>query len=824
MLAPINFTRAKSEKALDDWLRECRAALTKKYPKINFDSGHWPIRTLYQTEQSDWNFTAPLADFADKDPSFQKVMRCLLAEKILDGSPKDLAYFCTGFRLLKMADAKSISELTVSHCRKVEAYVLSEVQHGLKGANVRRKKLVLLQSNLDQIASKGVIAPLGYVVSNDILKKLTVISERKKSESKAAKARLIDRKIEALNDAIVALLDNDPRLDGGDRVAICLLIILMCAPSRINEVLCMAIDDHVTIDDYVSKEFGTVNRVHSAHQMLLMTMKGSKGASWSAKPALLFMMDLFHFAMKTIQNHGERSRMLVQWYLMNPTKLYLPPTLEYLRGKELTRRDLDAVLNLRAGNPNLTTGGAADFVFKNLAADVTKVLNPNPKTSRGGKPTRKFIDHLPWSAIEPLLLQNVHNALAICRKVTRENYFQGDLAKMLWLFDRETVPYLPSAFNYHKLKTTIRSSFKRKYSKKNGVGPSLFEKLGITMPIGGKVQAAAIDSHDPRRWLTTMALRHGEKLSDALVNLWANRFSLEQLKAYDLRLPEEMATMSQMPQSTELADLSAGLEQANKLEDEFGLKTSIVTVHTAGISVTSMDLVMQATENRPVAKTSNGIFIIYPSRFGVCVHPHYATPCTNYSSCIPCDQNGVIKGHLPTNEALRKRDKELFTSIVRQLETLATTHNRKIADDQDALAAHMIALVRQGLNQDAMQAFAKHLIEDFHDLKHRISDKLLASRLEEAFVTTGYVERLDDPSVASGAFIKYHNPTVHASPKLEMAIDEQEGGREQIKRKNEVFIQKYPVFALSVLPTEEQKRLVNEAGARSDHSDEEDGK
>lgn len=823
MDAPINFIRAQCEKALEEWLRECRAALTKKFPKIDFDSEHWPIRTLYQTEQSDWYFTKPFADFAGKDLSFQNVMRCLVAENILIGKPKNLMVYFGGYRLLKVADAKSIYELTVPHCKKIEAYVLSEVQHGSKRANAQKSKLFWLHSNLEHIASKGVIARLGYVVSNDLLKKFTVIAERERRESKTANTQLIDRKIEALNDAIVALLDNDPRLGGVDRVAICLLIILMCAPSRINEVLCMAIDDHVTIDDYASKEFGTMDRVHSAHQMLIMTMKGSKGASWSAKPALLFMIDLFHFAMKTIQQHGERSRMLVQWYQNNPTSLYLPPSFEHLRGKDLTRRDVDAIVFL-GDSKRIYSGGKTitTRVFNTLASHVFKAANPNSKTTINGKPTQRTISHIPWSAVETLLLQNVHDALATCRKVTVANHFQGDLAKMLCLFDTEASPYQPCAFTYERLKKALRPSKKREYWGSKGVALSLFEKLGITMPVGGQIQTAEINSHDPRRWLTTMALRHGEKLSDVLVNLWANRFSLEQLKAYDLRLPEEMATMSQMPQSIGLADLSAGLEQASKLEDEYGLKTAIVTVHTAGISVTSMDLVMQATENRPVAKTSSGIFIIYPSRFGVCVHPHHAIPCTNYSSCIPCDQNGVIKGHLPTNQALRKRDKDLFTSIVRQLEALATTHNRKIADDQDALAAHMITLVRRGLNQDAMQAFAKHLIEDFHDLKHRLTDKLLASRLEEAFVTTGYVKRLDDPSVASGAFIKYHNPTAHASPKLEMAIDDQDGGREQIKHENEKFVHKHPVFALSVLPTSDQKRLSEEAAAESNISDEED--
>ncbi len=823
MDTPIKFTLAQREKALEDWLLDCRAAMAKKFPKIDFDSEHWAIRTRYQTEQPDWHFTQPFADFEDRDISFQKTLRCLVAEKFLDGRPKELDSHFRAYRALKGTNAKSIFELSATHCKEIEAHFVSKVQHDPKSANRYRTTLVRLQSELEFISSKGVIGRLGYVVSKDVLKNLTVISERERNQSKTANAELIDRKIEALNDAIAALLDNDARLDAADRVGLSVLIILMCAPSRINEVLCMAIDDHVTLDDYAHKEPGTSSKIQSAHQMLLVTMKGSKGATWTAKPALLFMVDLFHFAMKTIQQYGERSRMLVQWYQENPASLYLPPALEHLRGKNLSRRDVASILFLDDSERiSQASSGDTNRIFKQLAGAVFKAANQNSQTKIGGKPTQKNIDYAPWSAVETLLLQNVHNALITCRKATTANHFQGDLAKMLVLFDLKITPYLPTSFSYGRLRLALRPSSKRKYWGDKGVRPSLFEKLGITMPVGGQIQTAEIDSHDPRRWLTTMALRHGEKLSDVLVNLWANRFSLEQLRAYDLRLPEELAIVSKMPLSTELADLSAGLEQASKLEVEFGLKTAIVTVHNAGISVTNMDLVMQATENRPVAKTSSGIFILYPSRWGVCVHRHYAVPCTNYNSCILCDNNGVIKGHDPTNDALRKRDKELFTSIVRQLETLATTHNRKIADDQDALAAHMIALVRQGLNHDAMQAFAKHLIDDFHELKHRIIDKLLASRLEEAFVTTGYVKRLDDPTVESGAFIKYHNPTVHASPKLEMAIDDQDGGRDQIKLDNEKFIHRYPVFSLNVVPTADQKRIAAEAAAAEAGDDEEE--
>jgi len=79
----------------------------------------------------------------------------------------------------------------------------------------------------------------------------------------------------------------------------------MCAPSRINEVLCCSIDDHVTIEDYAKQtSLDETDQLYQAHQMLLIMMKGSKGSSWSAKPALNFMIDAFKYSMEVIKLHG----------------------------------------------------------------------------------------------------------------------------------------------------------------------------------------------------------------------------------------------------------------------------------------------------------------------------------------------------------------------------------------------------------------------------------------------------------------------------------------------------------------------------------------
>ena len=131
-------------------------------------------------------------------------------------------------------------------------------------------------------------------------------------------------------------------------------------------------------------------------------------------------------------------------------------------------------------------------------------------------------------------------------------------------------------------------------------------------------------------------------------------------------------------------------------------------------------------------------------------------------------------------------------------------HNRGIADDPESLIAHMLQLVERGLSPHQM---ANYLIDEFHEIKQLINDKLLANRLEEAFVARGYVKRLDNMDISCGALMKYHNPTYHASPGLEKALDEH-GGIGQIEHDEQKLIEKYPQFSPRALSLKDERYLL----------------
>lgn len=768
---------ARKRKNLEKWILKCQEAMGHKFPKIDFQSDHWPVKTIYKTDKANVFLASLLKSLRLKERNFSEVARCLNASYLLESKTRSTVSFNKTIQMLAQTECESIFHLSLEHLKHVERECISKAQKNKGSAGAYHSRLSYLEKIVKRLADEGVISPIGYHVLSATKKTLLDIRSQyvgKKSEHN--ESDLLDCKIAALNDAINALYDDDPRLNSADRVVIALLARMMCAPSRVNEVMCSSIDDHVVIEDY-SRNSGQGD-MQEAYKMLLITMKGSKGANWSAKPALNFMIDLFNYATAVIAKHGERSRMLARWYEENPKKIYLPPEIEYLRGQDLSRQDVSNIINL-----NLSGKDTSALTFRALKKKI--FFGPNPKHSKFLR--RKQIHFLKFKVVERHLLIKVHEAMNKCRRTTSLNHYKGKVSDMLCLFDDDQMLFLPSAMNYRYVNRAI---MQRRINSRLEGPPTIFEALGITMPVAGTVQTAWMQSHDPRRWLSTQALRHGKNLSDVLINKWANRLKLGQLKAYDMRTSDELSDLSTMPACEELDDISAGIQRVASLQEKFGLKANFVTVLDANIRVTSMSKVFEAVNDRPVARNSEQLIILYPSQFGVCLHQHHETPCRNYESCLPCDNNVVVKGHTTSNDRIRERAQLLRTSVIRQLNRLVLAHNQGIADEPDQLASHILKLSEKGLSGEEL---ADNLIDEFHEIAELVSDKLLYQRLQEAFVASGYTKRFDAEKVKNGALIKYHNPAYHSSPGLERAL-ESHGGRKQIVMAEIKLQEKYPQF------------------------------
>lgn len=812
---------ARRSTALLGWVEDCTSRMEARWPTIAFSSNYWPLSSTHKARLLDINFEPAIADFGGKDSSYVLALKCLMAEIALKGDIKDPFGQLPGWRLLADLDVP-LAEIRHHHLTKLEEDLVRHAQSSPSSAGTLHRDLLILRTHLDVVAAKGVADRFVWSISPDTRRRLVGLRKSWAARFKSAKASILDRQIEALSDAHNALFRGDERLSAYDKVALAVMGISMCCPSRVNEPLCMSVNDRFTLEDYLTANDAPTSPIADVpltrvHQMLLV--KGSKGAEWGAKPILNFMIDFANLCIEVIVRHGERSRMLVAWYETHPDKLFLPSELESLRGTQISQAKLSQILRLESGQASPGGHAITKRVWEELRADgqIKEIPNPKTHTKTGRENPQKTLQVAEWIDVEAVLLKKVKRSLEDLRRVTRGNHYLGRLSNMLMLFDGERSPYLPESAKYSALLPRLQQSERYKEPRKRkkstwSPDPTLFEKLNIKMVANGVVEYASIGTHDPRRWLTTQALDAG--LPDVLANKWANRLDIDQLKAYDLRTAERRAEQASMPVVNELSDISHGLQKIEALESDYGLETEVVVVGDASISMTSIDEIMRATEERPVARTSNQIIVLYPQRYGMCLHQHHERPCRSYK-CAPCNESIVVKGHLPTNERLRKDSAAVFQSIVNQLEALFLARQRQLADNPETLDEHILALVREGLKPDEMAA---ELITQFHEINDQIKDRPFANKLADAFALTGYVRELDRESNAPGALIKYHNPSCHAAPGHERALDARLGGRIAVKSRIEAFDRNFPQFSPTAQGKIDQRAFL-EVGQDSSEED-----
>lgn len=256
----LQFENAQYRHSLDRWMAECSQRMAKRFPLVDFNADNWAVQSLYQTEQRDWNFKATAADFTGKDRNYCDAVRCLVAEMMISGKPKDLLKPISAFRLLATTSVTSLFDLTIRDLRTLEKTSLTYCKKHPSAADRYQTHFGLLTKQIILLTKKNALPYLGYRVSAAVQKKLQSLRAHHKTKTKTIKETLLDLKIEALNDAINLMVDGDSRLDSMDYVAICAMIRKLCAPSRINEVLCSSIDDHVTVDDYAQKPKEALNK------------------------------------------------------------------------------------------------------------------------------------------------------------------------------------------------------------------------------------------------------------------------------------------------------------------------------------------------------------------------------------------------------------------------------------------------------------------------------------------------------------------------------------------------------------------------------------
>ena len=122
---PIGLEPTLQRRALDRWLAESKRRMGLRFPAIDFLATCWPIRSLYQTQQLDLNFTAPIADLAEKDRSYVEALRCLVAEMVIAGKPKQVWEPIAAYRQLAKDSPHRLFDLTIGDLRRLEERLLA---------------------------------------------------------------------------------------------------------------------------------------------------------------------------------------------------------------------------------------------------------------------------------------------------------------------------------------------------------------------------------------------------------------------------------------------------------------------------------------------------------------------------------------------------------------------------------------------------------------------------------------------------------------------------------------------------------------------------
>ncbi|PPC97257.1 MAG: hypothetical protein CTY35_07520 [Methylotenera sp.] len=781
------------------WLEDCKTIFQQRYPTIDFESNVWNFAQLYSanilTNSKNvilpkclrFAFNPTVKKFENKHISFVTSLKCIACELLFENELADFKGISLTFDIFSELSIYSIFELEQKHLHQIEKSILRKTESNPIKAESMIRSLRHFESIIIPRLRKNDVSPhLFYkkdvIILNSLLKLRADYLSDKANHRKNSDDRLA--RVAATSDAISASFRNDDRLSEMDHLVCCTLVVLFVAPSRINEPLNMSIDDVIEIESYLDKGAGQIATNNAAHRQLFVAMKGSKGAKWAPKPALSFMHDLLKLAIERIKKFGVRSRLLLEHYENNPNQLYLPKELKYLATKDFwSYEDITRVVRLDGKTPYSEMTNIASFIAKIRALNIDGTI----ETTRMHQRTFLF----PREPVVQYLLNYVHVAIEKCKREGDRSVYLGKLSRKLFLCD------VSSQFGYQFAPDILRYSVLsrrliQRMGPKSVVSGTIFQKLGLKVPSGNNVIDAWINTHEARHFLSDSARKYGDNLSDALINKWARRLDIKQLDHYISDDPKFDADRSVLPEIGELkefADVSDSLNQANDISAEMEIETGLIKLNETPIRISSVDAVVKAVEIRPAARVSNKLIILYPSQFGICLHQHHEVPCMNYGmECMGCNDNVTIKGHIPTNDAVRKELTKLQSSVLRQLDRLVTEHNRNIADDQETFSDHITKLIEGSLNTEVL---ANHLIDEFHTIKDQLKDKNLARRLEQAFVAKKTVQFLDDDRTMIGGIIKYHNP--HKDGRSDVNKSELfHGGWEKVWEQEQLLAAEYP--------------------------------
>lgn len=368
-----------------------------------------------------------------------------------------------------------------------------------------------------------------------------------------------------------------------DVLASAVAAILCSAPDRVNEVLLLPKNCEVYDKDQQGKPaYG-------------LRWWPAKGAPPMIKWIVPTMASVVQEAIQRILKVTESARLVAAWYEHNPKGIYIPPSLGYLRGKEL-----------------LTFSEVSTLLFETPARATGRqwcILNKVPIIGSGSASRVRFKD-VETAAIAllpagfPFVNREIGLKFGDALLVTR----RYELAR-----DR-------SAFNGVVEAVTIQQVSDALGGRSAHGHASSFSRLGLTAADGRPLK---IETHEFRRYLNTLAQAGG--MSQLDIAKWSGRRDIRQNEAYDFVTPGQILAkvrnaIGDLPETEEtLKNLPARVAIRR---DEF-LRLKIPTAHTTD--------------------------------YGYCIHDYTMSPCQLHMDCLHCEEQVCIKGDKQKTALLKQR-------------------------------------------------------------------------------------------------------------------------------------------------------------------------
>lgn len=359
-------------------------------------------------------------------------------------------------------------------------------------------------------------------------------------------------------------------------------VALMCsAPERINEVLRLSVHSEVNERQRNDGEF-----------VYGLRWFPSKGATPQVKWIVQSMTSTVRAAVAKLRKISQPARALAHWYEANPSRIFLPPHLEYLRNQEFV--NMDELAEVLFESPvDRTVVGVWCKSFK-----IEKYIFER-------RAYVKFID------LEALVVGMLPVGFPLYHAIQGLRYSDA-----LFLVRRNEL---------HKTRATYRCMFSvvvygdinGRLSTKSAGMETIFEIYGYREPDGSSI---SVSTHQFRHYLNTIAQLGG--LSQMDIALWSGRAHVGENKAYDhVSNRDALQLMRTVAAQTSTRGALAPLPEAALVLREDFARVKVRTAH--------------ATD------------------FGYCGHDFTMLPCQAHQDCLNCDEHVCIKGDAEKERRLR---------------------------------------------------------------------------------------------------------------------------------------------------------------------------